>query len=510
MRTDKEQFDLVTENYEKREGAVRRRRKIVTVTVAMSLAVMMIVSSVIFLPGLLKRDPEKKPVETVTVNDPETASPAAKDPAVTPDVPLENGGSEYYITDKGKADKLDPFGRTEDPSGLSFDPMEDAEWGAAPAPAVSDRISGYSDAEIKPWKDYFVPGKDDQTVYTAGTLTGAELRDRLYFEDYLKSVKELLEKDDGIKKFDTSAEKRIKVTVKDEGVPQSFVKVDLHVSGREDPVWTALTDNKGEAYLYFNVRADEAQEPSHLTYSTPYGMGSYNLRTGDGYDEYVELQINGKAATKKLDLMFMIDTTGSMGDELEYLKTEIRDIIAKIVGDRNYSVRTSVNFYRDKGDEYIVHATPFTTDPEEVYEYIRKEYSAGGGDFPEAVHTALDNAVNGHEWDEDAVKLCFFVLDAPPHYENQEYGDSVYETLRGAVKTAAAEGIRIIPIVSSGSDSLTEYLMRTYAVMTGGTYTFLTDHSGVGNPHSEPDTDVQYEIEKLNDMIVRIAKEYME
>ena len=133
--------------------------------------------------------------------------------------------------------------------------------------------------------------------------------------------------------------------------------------------------------------------------------------------------------------MFMVDTTGSMSDELEYIKTEIKDIIAQITGDRQYDVRTSVNFYRDKGDEYIVHATPFSSDPEEVYEYIRTEHAAGGGDYPEAVHTALDNAINGHEWDDGAVKLCFFVLDAPPHTENE-----VYESLKASVSAAAAKG----------------------------------------------------------------------
>ena len=489
MRTDMEQFEKIASEYEGREKSAKMKKRVWTIVISAVLAAALLVSSALVLPGLISRngdapDPSEEKTDLMSVTR-----------------VVRDGGKEYFITDSGKVAEL-PKG-----SGKGEAKYDSSEEGICMEPAAD------SDAyfRIEPafeFKDIILPhgGEGDQTVYKAGTLTGAELRDRVYFESFLKSCKELIEKDPSISLFDISAAKRIKVTAKFEGVPQSFVKVVLQESGAEgkDPIWTAVTDNKGEAYLYYNVGKQDARVPGCIEYSGPYGIGSYNVRTGDSIDEEVTIEMRGGEKTNRLDLMFMVDTTGSMSDELEYIKTEIKDIIAQITGDRQYDVRTSVNFYRDKGDEYIVHATPFSSDPEEVYEYIRTEHAAGGGDYPEAVHTALDNAINGHEWDDGAVKLCFFVLDAPPHTENE-----VYESLKASVSAAAAKGVRLIPIVSSGSDSLTEYLMRTFAVMTGGTYTFLTDHSGVGNSHSKPDTDFQYEIEILNDMIVRIAKEYL-
>ncbi|MBQ4165009.1 MAG: hypothetical protein IJD85_01645, partial [Oscillospiraceae bacterium] len=70
-------------------------------------------------------------------------------------------------------------------------------------------------------------------------------------------------------------------------------------------------------------------------------------------------------------------------------------------------------------------------------------------------------------------------------------------------------GIRIIPVASSGIDKTTEYLLRTMAFRTGGTYTFLTDDSGIGGGHIEP-TIGDYEVEKLNDLMVRVIGEYLQ
>ena len=92
--------------------------------------------------------------------------------------------------------------------------------------------------------------------------------------------------------------------------------------------------------------------------------------------------IEEEPSTKALDLMFVFDTTGSMGDELRYLQTEFEDI-AKKVADQN--TRFSVNFYRDEGDLYVVKSNEFNHDTDLVLEQLKKEYADGGGDYPEAV-----------------------------------------------------------------------------------------------------------------------------
>ena len=79
--------------------------------------------------------------------------------------------------------------------------------------------------------------------------------------------------------------------------------------------------------------------------------------------------------------------------------------------------------------------------------------------------------------------------------------------MQNTVMTMAEQGIRLIPLASSGVNTETEFLLRSWAVMTGGTYTFLTNHSGIGNSHLEP-TIGEYEVEKLNDLLVRVICEY--
>jgi len=95
------------------------------------------------------------------------------------------------------------------------------------------------------------------------------------------------------------------------------------------------------------------------------------------------------------------------------------------------------------------------------------------------------------------------VLDAPPHNTA-----SIRESLHESIMAASKKGIRIIPVASSGVDKDTEFLLRAFAMTTGGTYTFLTDDSGIGGSHLEP-TVGDYEVEHLNDMLVRIIEEYI-
>lgn len=205
-----------------------------------------------------------------------------------------------------------------------------------------------------------------------------------------------------------------------------------------------------------------------------------------------------------LDVALVIDTTGSMGDELAYLQAELADVIDEIrtkVG-QSFKIRLSVNFYRDHGDAYVVRDFPFTEDLDEALADLAAQGFDGGGDFPEAVTEALDSAVHDHAWSESAVaRLAFLVLDAPPH---ESPGDIA--SIQESVVDAARKGIRIIPVASSGVDKSTEFFLRFIDIATGGTYVFLTNHSGIGGEHLEP-TIGEYQVELLNDLLVRLITE---
>jgi hypothetical protein len=206
------------------------------------------------------------------------------------------------------------------------------------------------------------------------------------------------------------------------------------------------------------------------------------------------------AAEKRTELqvMFIVDTTGSMSDELMYLQKDFASIAADAGSD---GVTYSVNFYRDEGDEYVTKCNPFSGDIAAVKSLLCDEYCAGGGDTPEAVDKILKAAITDNtDWADDCEKIAFLIFDAPPH-------DGVEETVVEAVRSAASRGIRLIPVVASNSDRETELFGRAIAAVTGGTYVFLTDDSGVGGDHLEPIIG-DYEVELLHDVIVRIINEY--
>lgn len=328
----------------------------------------------------------------------------------------------------------------------------------------------------------------------AGLLTGGEWRDNDHWSDWnaLYSSRDDWNgyKSDWRIGFDT----RIAVKVTADGQPVEGASVTC--SGAT----SAITDNNGMAYLFYPA-INGPTEPIVVSYK-----GVTEQLDGVIGNAEVECELSGVSAekTNKLDLMIMCDTTGSMSDELIYLQTELEDIVTRISSENsNTSTRLSINFYRDEGDEYVVCEYPFTEDIDSAVTELGKQSASGGGDYPEAVHTALDSAINNHDWDEDAVKIMFLVLDAPPHSDTQ-----IVDSVNSLIVQAAEQGIRIIPIASSGIDKSTEYLLRTMAFTTGGTYTFLTDDSGVGGGHIEP-TVGAYNVERLNDMMVRIVSGYL-
>ncbi|MBK8260483.1 MAG: VWA domain-containing protein [Nannocystis sp.] len=197
----------------------------------------------------------------------------------------------------------------------------------------------------------------------------------------------------------------------------------------------------------------------------------------------------------------MIDTTGSMSDELSYLQAEVADVIHDVrekVG-QSVKIRLSVNFYRDHGDAYVVRKFPFTEDIDAAIADLGAQSADGGGDFPEAVVEALDAAVFESEWSASArSRLCFLVLDAPPHAEEDGIG-----SMQVSLEAAAKLGIRVIPVAASGVDKSTEFFLRMADILTGGTYVFLTSHSGIGGEHIEP-TIGEYQVELLNALLSRL------
>jgi hypothetical protein len=301
---------------------------------------------------------------------------------------------------------------------------------------------------------------------------------------------------------------RVSVLVHTDGEPVTNARVVL-MGAEQTTLFEARTDNKGRAELFAGLQDNTTPDGLTVTVFDLATGSPAATRTGisTGSDEAIVIGLDGRqvtSAAEVLDLMFVIDTTGSMGDELAYLQKELEDVIAQVVDHNsgNLEIRLSLNFYRDNGDLYVVRSNAFTTDIDDAIDALLDESANGGGDYPEAVEEALDDAIFNHAWSDDAVaRMLFFVLDAPPHH-----GDAIDTILGDSLTEAARLGVRMFPLAASGVDKDTEALLRLMQVATGGSYLFLTDDSGIGNPHLEP-TIGEYDVELLRDLLVRLIDE---
>ncbi|MCK5151760.1 MAG: VWA domain-containing protein [Candidatus Thorarchaeota archaeon] len=120
----------------------------------------------------------------------------------------------------------------------------------------------------------------------------------------------------------------------------------------------------------------------------------------------------------QLDLVFVVDNTGSMGPYIEQTKSKILEIIRTIKKEELcHRLRVGLVAYRDHPPEETSWTTQkyeLSSDTHKIEENVKKMQASGGGDGPEAVSTAM-NVANRMEFLRDAAKVVVLVADAPPH-----------------------------------------------------------------------------------------------
>ena len=376
----------------------------------------------------------------------------------------------------------------------------------APAPAAdasmtsADRESSaefYSPAELA---DGGYSERQNPVDIRPGLLTAGEWNDNKNHDFILNLMQTNAEFGIFESMWGYNLQKQVVVNVTDDGNPVNNARVEL-LDNNQNSIYSARTNNKGVAYLFVDLRNTKQQTAAYVRASK---ATSETVEFDPAIKTY-DFSLTDQYAQPSLDLMFVIDTTGSMGDELEYLKAELEDIIGKVSrNNANLDIRLSINVYRDVNDDYVVRPTPFETNIRNQVGFLRKQTADGGGDWEEAVEQALADALEEHDWNDNATaKLLFLVLDAPPHNT-----DHIRKEMHRLTGLSSDMGVRIIPIASTGIDKVTEFLLRALAMTTGGTYVFLTDHSGIGDSHLEP-TIGDYDVELLNDLLVRVIDEYI-
>jgi Mg-chelatase subunit ChlD len=182
-----------------------------------------------------------------------------------------------------------------------------------------------------------------------------------------------------------------------------------------------------------------------------------------------------KPAAPRIEVVFCLDTTGSMKGMLDRAKEKIWSIANQISGAKpTPDLKIGLVAFRDRGDDYITKVFPLTDDLDEIHAKLKEFQAAGGGDIPESVNEALDVTVNKIKWstDDDTLRIIFLVGDAPPH---MDYPDDVKYPV--TCKKACEKGI-IINTIQCGDDAECTKHWQEIAKKSEGSYVKISQEGG--------------------------------
>ncbi len=296
-----------------------------------------------------------------------------------------------------------------------------------------------------------------------------------------------------------------------EGRPVHDAEVALQRAGIQTPVMWARTDTAGRVWLHpraFVAPEFEADRVLGVAVRKGGTQARTTLLRGQTQAVQVRLGAAGLAQRPRLDLVFMIDATGSMGDEIGKLKASMRAMAAQIASlPGQPDICYGLVAYRDRGDAFLTRTHDFTNDLTAFQGLLARVQAQGGGDTPEALNEALHEVVHRLSWRADAARMVVLVADAPPHLD---YGGPQYDT---DMQAALAKGIKLFAVGASGLDPVGEYVFRQLAQYTAGRFVFLT-YKNAAEPGSGPGTqtvhDVKnYSVQTLDRLVVRLVSEEM-
>ncbi len=214
----------------------------------------------------------------------------------------------------------------------------------------------------------------------------------------------------------------------------------------------------------------------------------------------------GRQGPVAVDVLFLLDATGSMGDEIDRLKTTIDSVAGRVAGLEGHpDARFGMTLYRDEGDTFVTSTYDLTDDLEAFRSALAQVQADGGGDYPEALDEGLADALAEPSWRDPAetVQLVFLVADAPP-----QVGRQVERGYPASVVEAVGRGAKVFPIASSESDDQAEAVFRQVAAGTGSRFVFLSYGAGGAATGASSDiTSTDYEELSLDDLVVRLVAE---
>ena len=367
---------------------------------------------------------------------------------------------------------------------------------AAPAAMMAEAVAESS--------SLYDPEPSAEESKSAAFLSAGEIDDNQRWDDYLRYRSEYV----GPPIHEVDVSERYTITVLDSHnrpVPNAKVRV----SAGETSVFEGRTYANGQT-LFFPLAFPEAEGAETFLLEVEKDGASHSIDVeraegGQGYEWTVSLDIDSPmTGGVPLDVLFLLDATGSMTDEINQIKATLLSISARISDlPSRPDLRFGMVTYRDREDEFITRVYDFDHDVQQFSNTIREVAADGGGDGPESLNEALHVAVHEPSWRlENAIRLVFLVADAPPHLDyaqDYDYAEEMVEANR--------RGMKVFAIASSGLDDQGEYIFRQFAQHTMGRFIFIVYGGDGTTGGTTPHHVGQYTIEQLDDLVVRLVQE---
>lgn len=392
-------------------------------------------------------------------------------------------------------------------------------------------------------------------IETAKKLSGGSTDDNDKFLDYIDYVrrmnKSFIDRKDVIK-FDTSEKYTITITDKNS---KTINDAKVTVSLKNTDLFSAKSYSDGRVLFFpkasFNPAQDCQQNDCAIIYNDQQDQKAYSQGSSYQQDQNGQTQTNTSVSTANntpitytvtvqkgttkvvkyfdnttsnwnvqldmikdqqntptLDLMFLVDSTGSMGDEIASIQKTLKEVSSKIesLPNKPAKIRYSLVTYRDRTDSYVVKRYDFTNTVTYFQEIINELEASNGGDYPESVNEGLSQAINKVSWsDDNAIRLVFLVGDAPPHLNYTDDYKYVY-----SMSDAVKKGIKIYTLAASGLSDSGEYIFRQLSQYTASKFLFITYGGDQQNSGTTTHQVGTFQETNLDSIFVNIVKEELD
>ncbi len=336
----------------------------------------------------------------------------------------------------------------------------------------------------------------------APPLSAGQVDDNARFPEYLEYLRHYA----GPPAMPIAVDQRLAVRVTD-GAGQAVAGAEVQLFDGQRAVFDGRTVSDGRV-LFFPNAADASQAAQfRIVARRGNAQATGVVSAANGEATLALKEVADNSGPVGLDLVFLLDATGSMGDEIDRIKATVDTIATRIQQLPGSSApRLGLVAFRDHGDDYVTRSWDFTADVARFQANLAGVQAGGGGDTPESVNAGLHDAIHLPGWADDTtgrrLRMIVLVGDAPPHLDYQN--DESYPALLNEAVTA---GIKIYPIGASGLEDQGEYIFRQFAQVTQGQFIFLTYANGSsGAPGVATDKHVSnYTVTDLDSIVVNLV-----